>query len=56
MYRELYNFRIGLMEYYKCAFRGALIGKQYGCQYAVEVTRRIVDGYSKSNRFAGIRL
>lgn len=28
------------MEYYKCAFSGALIGKQYGCQYALEVTRR----------------
>ena len=28
------------MENYKCAFSGALIGKQYGCQYALEVTRR----------------
>ena len=28
------------MENYKCAFAGALIGKQYGCQYALEVTRR----------------
>jgi hypothetical protein len=28
------------MENYKCAFSGALIGKQYNCQYALEVTRR----------------
>lgn len=28
------------MENYKCAFSGALIGKQNGCQYALEVTRR----------------
>jgi len=28
------------MENYKCAFNGALIGKQYGCQNAMEVTRR----------------
>jgi hypothetical protein len=28
------------MENYKCAFSGALIGKQYGCQFALEVTRR----------------
>jgi hypothetical protein len=28
------------MENYKCAFSGALIGKQYGCQCALEVTRR----------------
>jgi hypothetical protein len=28
------------MGNFKCAFSGALIGKQYGCQYALEVTRR----------------
>lgn len=28
------------MEYYKCAFNGALIGKQYGCQCAMDITRR----------------
>ena len=28
------------MENDKCAFTGALMGKQYGCQYAREVTRR----------------
>lgn len=28
------------MEHYKCAFTGALIGKQYGCQCALDVTRR----------------
>lgn len=28
------------MEYYKCAFNGALMGKQFGCQYAMDVTRR----------------
>ena len=28
------------MENFKCAFSGALIGKQYGCQFALEVTRR----------------
>ena len=28
------------MENDKCAFSGALMGKQYGCQYALEVTRR----------------
>ena len=28
------------MEHYKCAFSGALIGKQYGCQNAMDITRR----------------
>jgi len=28
------------MENFKCAFSGALMGKQYSCQNALEVTRR----------------
>lgn len=28
------------MKNYKCAFSGALMGKQYSCQNALEVTRR----------------
>ena len=32
------------MKHYKCAFSGALMGKQFGCQSTLEVTRR--DGPS----------